>query len=110
MARTKQPQQLAAVRIGYELYLVPAANAAKVVELLAQAVRCRDHYEKNGVEYTIEEPVTLEYRIVRPSQVRRGTRVDDDGAIILPVRITERAGVQGLLPAPEAPLYRRMKL
>lgn len=103
-------QQLAAVRIGYRFYLLPAANAAKVVELLSQGIECDDHYGDGEMTYTIGKPIELEYRIVRPSQVRRPAGDDDDSPITIPGRITARSGVQGLLPAPVVPLHKRMKL
>lgn len=108
MTRAKRPQQLAAIRIGFSCYLMPAANAAKVVELLSQAVETDDSYGRDGHEYTIGRPIQLEYRLVRLSQVRRSDD-EDDGPLTIPGRLTSRAGIQGLLPAPANPLWRRVK-
>lgn len=101
----KQPQQLAVIQIGYACYLVPAKNAAKVIELLSQAVECEDSFGVRDRVYTITRPIVLEYRLVRASQVRRAAGdVDGDEPVTVHGRLTNRAGVQGLLPMPRSKL------
>lgn len=102
----RKPQQLAALRIGYQVLLVPAANAAKVVELLSEAVETRERYDDSAY-YTIERPVEIGFSLVRPSQVRREPEADEP--IRLPTRLTERAGIAGLLPAATEPLWSKIK-
>lgn len=104
MAPRKQ-QSLAAVRIGYMTFLVPATNAAKLIEILSSAFECRETYGREGSEYVIGSPIELEYKVVRPSQLRHPEEPEHDDRLRHANRITERSGVQGLLPAPSEPLW-----
>jgi hypothetical protein len=103
----RKPQQLAALRIGYQTYLVPAANASKAVELLGEAIEVDDHYG-DDITYSLGKPIRLEYKLVRPSQVRRPADAEDE-PIRLPLRITKQSGIAGLLPAAQEPLWRKIK-
>ena len=71
MATTKKPpQRLCCVSIDYHSLLLPADKGRKLVELLEDAVRVRQHHDGRTAVFLIEEPVQVEYHSVKPDQVR----------------------------------------
>lgn len=71
MATTKKPpQRLCCVSIDYHSLLLPADKGRKLVELLEDAVRVRQHFDGRTPVFLIEEPVQVEYHSVKPDQVR----------------------------------------
>ena len=70
MATTKKPQQrLCCVSIDYHCLLLPADKGRKLVELLEDAVRVRQHFD-TGPVFVVEDAVQVEYHSVKPDQVR----------------------------------------
>ena len=66
----RPPKQMAVVTIGHYEYLLPSTAALRVVEAMAQALKVDVDYVDHKRVYTIQEPANVEYRIVRPGEVR----------------------------------------
>lgn len=76
---TKQPQQLCALTIGFNTYLMPPEAGMKVMQLMQKAVECeRDlgHHRSPDWLYIIRGTPRLEMCIVKASQVRQAPGED----------------------------------
>ena len=71
-ARTKPPQQLAALTIGFNSYLMPPEVALKVMGLMSKAVECERDVSRNSIDWTylVGSTPRLEMSIVTAKQVR----------------------------------------
>lgn len=62
---------MCAVQIGYQTVLMPAASGMKVVALLADAMDCNQHHDDDfRPVYEVGEPLSVQYKSVRPGQIR----------------------------------------
>jgi hypothetical protein len=62
---------MACLQIGYQSLLLPSDKAMKVAEALQQAVQADRNWEGHQVVYTVnEEPLDVQFALVRPNQVR----------------------------------------
>lgn len=69
---TKPGQQMAYITIGFDSFLMESSKAMKVAELMQHAVQARLSYAENTGDYlyTANGPVNVEFKLVRPDQVR----------------------------------------
>lgn len=72
MSRSTAPKnvQMAYMRIGHVDMLLPADKAMKVAENLQHAVSVRREYDQGFVYIVEEEPLRVEFALVRPSEIR----------------------------------------
>lgn len=69
MATKPKNEPMCAVKIGYHEYLMPASVGMKVVQLLQSAFEVDMNWDEER-SYTVKEPVNVEFRSVRPNQIR----------------------------------------
>jgi hypothetical protein len=69
MATKVNSKPMCAVTIGYHEYLMPASVGMKVVELLQSAFEAEHIWDDVRI-YTVGSPVNVEFRSVRPDQIR----------------------------------------
>lgn len=66
-----KPVQMACLTIGHYDYLVPAASAMKIADLLQDAFECERDWEDSGQRYTVKtEQPRVAFALVRPNQLR----------------------------------------
>ena len=70
---TKKPVAMCCVTIGYMVYLMPADKGMKVVELMQEAFDTSKSYEDRGYCYHVGEQPSVEYCLVKPSQLKQKT-------------------------------------
>lgn len=74
--------QMACLTIDYRDYLMPAAAATKVMDLLSQAFECTESYEGTSRTYTpTDKQPAVSVAIVRPNQVR-APRSQEEGTAL----------------------------
>lgn len=64
------PVQMACLTIGHYDYLMPAAAAMKVAELMTNAFECDRDYGERDYSYTPKDQPRVSFSLVRPNQVR----------------------------------------
>lgn len=70
-ATVKLPVKMAVVSINFETYLLPAAKATKLLELMQEAVCVKREYTgSNGFEYKVCSEPEVELYMVKASQLR----------------------------------------
>lgn len=63
--------QMACLTIGYTEYLLPAAKAMKVAELMQDAFECDHRYDERDFVYVVQpDQPRVAFALVRPNQVR----------------------------------------
>ena len=68
---TLAPQQLAVVTIGYDSYLLPMSQAARVVEIIGRAeIVKRDYVAARDVWHLQKEPIIASLKSVRADQIK----------------------------------------
>ena len=71
MTRSTKPVQMARLTIGYQNILLPADKAMKVAEALQHAVKVERSWGDRAEVFTVEEePLSVEFSLVHPSQIR----------------------------------------
>lgn len=79
MATPNKP--MCCVMVGYQALLMPADKGMKLVELLQYAVECEHGWGDRDHTYTVGEQPRVEYRMVKPGQIRSpGGGVELDAA------------------------------
>ncbi|MBH1886908.1 hypothetical protein JY452_07090 [Stenotrophomonas maltophilia] len=58
------------VTIGYQEFLLPAANGLKIMQLMTGALQVDARYDDGRIYELRDEPVQVEYTSVDPRQVR----------------------------------------
>ena len=83
---TKKTGPMCVVTINYHEYIMPAAAGMKVVQLMTGAMQVDSHYD-NGRAYELrrDEPVTVEYASVVPSQIRARRREKEPAPNVLAI-------------------------
>lgn len=62
---------MACVSIGHYDYLLPAANAIKIAELMQAAFECDRSYGEDGYEYNVRSTQpNVSFALVRPNRLR----------------------------------------
>ena len=77
MMATKKTGPMCVVTIGYQEFLLPAANGLKIVQLMTGALQVDARYDKGRVYELRNEPVEVEYASVDPRQVRSRRSCDE---------------------------------
>lgn len=67
---TKKTGPMCVVTIGYQEFLLPAANGLKIMQLMTGALQVDARYDDGRVYELRDEPVQVEYTSVDPRQVR----------------------------------------
>lgn len=70
MMATKKTAPMCVVTIGYQEFLLPAANGLKIVQLMTGALQVDARYDKGRVYELRDEAVEVEYVSVDSRQVR----------------------------------------
>ncbi|MFG9451231.1 hypothetical protein ACEP2X_28510 [Pseudomonas aeruginosa] len=69
MARNRA-QQLCIVTLGYQRFLLPQADALKLIDIMSRAAEVDHEYVSGaGYKYTVGEAPNAELTVVRPSQL-----------------------------------------
>lgn len=69
MSRAPKPGPLCVVSIRYEHYLLPQAQALKLVEIMAGAVNVQESYEGPRMKYTATGSPDVSLSLVKPEQI-----------------------------------------
>lgn len=69
MATRNSKQQLCVVTLGYQSFLLPQADALKLIDIMSRAARVESEYGHGGYRYTVGEAPDAELTVVRPSQL-----------------------------------------
>ncbi len=67
---TKKTGPMCVVTIGYQEFLLPAANGLKIMQLMTGALQVDARYDDGRIYELRDEPVQVEYTSVDPRQVR----------------------------------------
>lgn len=62
---------MCSVTIGYEQYLLPAAQGMKLVEIMASAFKVDQQYADRGYVYYVGEQPNVALALVRPSEIKQ---------------------------------------
>lgn len=69
MSRPTKPVPLCCVTIGYQTFLMPAAQGMKLIDLMNSAASCERNYEDGGYRYLVGEQPEVKYVSVKPNQI-----------------------------------------
>ena len=69
MAARNSKQQLCIVTFNYERYLLPQADALKVIDIMSRAARVDMDYLGDDIKYIVGESPSAELSMVRPGQL-----------------------------------------
>lgn len=70
MSRPAKPVPMCCVTIGYEDFLLPAAEGMRLVQLLQFAVTCHRDFTDRDYRYTAGEAPRVQYTAVQPDQIK----------------------------------------
>ena len=74
----KKPVTMCCVTIDYNDFILPADQGMRLVELMQQAMRCREEYVDGRIYVLDAKPLDISMAIIRPSQVRPAPSNQDD--------------------------------
>ncbi len=68
---TRAPKQasMCCVEIGFDSFLMTVDDGMRVIKLMQNAIQCERTYATGYVYVPSDEPVKLEMKIVKPSQI-----------------------------------------
>jgi hypothetical protein len=70
---TLQQKPMACVEINYQGFLLPFADAQKLMEIMTRAVSCKQDYSGMCLKYVVEGQPKLALSVVMPDQVQMPT-------------------------------------